>query len=348
MKIHKSVIHIGAGLIIAAVALYLTYSRVDMNELSAILSQTNWFILLLVPIPLALSYLARIKRWEILLSPSDTKVTFKQATGPLLVGFMVNSLLPARVGEVARALLLSRKTGIPRATSIATVVLARLFDGLVITLMAILAMISLWGKMDQGIRAGMMMVGIFYIMILFLVVMLRIKSEKTINIIMFPFKLFGKHVREKVERVLHSFAVGLAVLQSGKELIQVICWSVAVWGLIVFTVIPVFYAMALPMLWYFPVLVIILAAIGMQVPTPAGTGTVHAALAFALPPLTGVSSSNAQVLAVIFHVTQFLPIITAGLVAGIMEGVTAREIDRIEEGETPGEEQKQESVVRSQ
>ena len=126
MKKHSIWKHLIPGLIIAGIALYLTYRKMDMVQLMSALGEMSWPMLLLILPPLSMSYFFRIMRWRLLLSPI-ADVSGKDASGPLLTGFMVNALLPGRVGEILRALLLSRRTSVPRASSFATVVLARIF-----------------------------------------------------------------------------------------------------------------------------------------------------------------------------------------------------------------------------
>ena len=67
----------------------------------------------------------------------------------------------------------------------------------------------------------------------------------------------------------------------------------------------------------------------MLIPTPAGTGTVHGALVLVLPGLIGIPVETVRLFALLFHTSQFLPIILAGLVAALWEGVTPATIGRI-------------------
>jgi uncharacterized membrane protein YbhN (UPF0104 family) len=49
-----------------------------------------------------------------------------------VIGFMANNLFPARFGEIIRAVVLGRKTGVGKTASFATIVLERMFDGMTI------------------------------------------------------------------------------------------------------------------------------------------------------------------------------------------------------------------------
>ena len=114
---------------------------------------------------------------------------------------------------------------------------------------------------------------------------------------------------------------------------RVSLYSLCVWGALAISVIPVFWAMHLQFIWYYPLLVLVLAGIGMLIPTPAGTGTVHGALVLVLPGLIGITVENVRILALLFHTTQFMPIILVGLIVAVREGLTASQVSSIAESE---------------
>ncbi|MCK5064939.1 MAG: flippase-like domain-containing protein [Candidatus Fermentibacteraceae bacterium] len=333
MKKHSVWKHLIPGVIIAGIALFLTYRKMDMVQLMSALGEMSWPILLLVLLPLSLSYVFRILRWRLLLSPI-ADVSMKDASGPLLTGFMVNALLPGRVGEILRALLLSRRTSVQRAASFATVVLARIFDGLTLAAMTLIVLAVLWTELDTAIRLGLIGAALLYLVILLMLISLRKWKEQAAGAISAPFRWVRLNsLSEKIEGLLVSFSHGLEVLKNWREIIQVALYSLCIWGMLALSVLPVFRAMHLEVLWYYPLLVLILAGLGMLIPTPAGTGTVHGALVLVLPGLVGISVENTRIFALLFHTTQFLPIILVGLIAAVREGVTTSQVSRIADEE---------------
>lgn len=327
--------HLIPGILIAGAALYLTYRKMDMARLESVLSTMEWPLLLLVLPPLVMSYVFRVARWRVLLSPFE-KVSGKDAASPLITGFFVNTLLPGRVGEVLRALLLSRRTSVPRTGSFATVVLARIFDGLTLAAMTLLVLGIMWSRLDGTTRLGLMAAGVLYITLLIVMAFLRKYSERTAYIVSSPLRWAGlDSLSEKLQKILVSFASGLATLKNWRETLTVSIYSVLVWGSLAISVIPVFIAMHLQLVWYYPVLVLVLAGLGMLIPTPAGAGTVHGALVLVLPGLVGITVESTRILALVFHTTQFMPVIAVGLVVAVMEGVTASQVSRIAEEDEP-------------
>ncbi len=325
--------HIVPGVIIAGIALYLTYRKTDTAQLLSVLREMQWPVLLLVLLPLAFSYVFRIVRWRFLLSPIDN-VSAKDAAGPLITGFFVNSILPGRVGEILRALLLSRRTSVPRASSFATVVLARIFDGLTLAAMTLIVLAVLWSKLDSTIRLGLIAAGLLYMAVLLVLLALRRWREETARVISAPLRWVRlKDLSIRVERLLISFAHGLEILRNWRDTIRVSLYSICVWAALTISVIPVFWAMHLQFMWYYPLIVLVLAGLGMLIPTPAGTGTVHGALVLVLPGLIGITTENTRILALLFHTTQFMPIILVGLIVAVREGVTASQVSSLADSE---------------
>jgi uncharacterized protein (TIRG00374 family) len=325
--------HVVPGVVIAGIALYLTYRKTDTAYLLSVLREMQWPVLLLVLVPLALSYVFRIIRWRFLLSPISN-VSTKDAAGPLIIGFFVNSILPGRVGEILRALLLSRRTSVPRASSFATVVLARIYDGLTLAAMTLIVLAVFWSKLDSTTRLGLIGAGLLYLIILLTMISLRKWKEGTARIISAPLRWIRfKSLSLKLEKLLISFSHGLEILRDWRDTLRVSLYSLCIWVLLAVSVIPVFWAMHLQVLWHYPLLVLVLAGLGMLIPTPAGAGTVHGALVLVLPGLIGITAESARILALLFHTTQFMPIILVGLIVAIKEGVTTSQVSRIAQSE---------------
>src|SRR5690606_23743410 len=85
-------------------------------------------------------HLCRTLRWGALLSGLE-KVPFRPLNEASAIGFMLTLVLPFRLGEFARPLLIAHRTSIGRSAAMTTVVLERIVDGL---LVATLLRVMLW------------------------------------------------------------------------------------------------------------------------------------------------------------------------------------------------------------
>lgn len=136
------------GIIISAVFLVLALRGVSMHDLWAALVSFNW----LWAIPFVgltiFSMWLRAWRWRYFLLPTADLSTGR-LFGPMMAGFAINGLLPARIGEFARAYVLARKESLPFPRLFGTIVVERIFDTLV--LLALLAYVFTTIEIDPSV-----------------------------------------------------------------------------------------------------------------------------------------------------------------------------------------------------
>ena len=115
------------GLIISIATLYLAFRNVPFVELVNYLLSINYFWIFPTAVLIIISFVLRAIRWQFILG-SYQRVSFRHAFHPLMIGFMINCVLPGRVGEVARPVILKKKENVPFTTGLATVAAERVFD----------------------------------------------------------------------------------------------------------------------------------------------------------------------------------------------------------------------------
>src|SRR3989304_3341463 len=118
------------GLAISALFLALVLRGLDLGAFWAEVQAANYWWLLPGVAVYFLAVWARAWRWHYLLRP--LKAISTRAMFPIVaIGYMGNNIYPARAGEVLRAVVLKRKEGVPISASLATVIVERIFDGVV-------------------------------------------------------------------------------------------------------------------------------------------------------------------------------------------------------------------------
>lgn len=132
------------GVIISIAFFAATLRQVDLGAALRILVEVQpaWIVVALGLV--ALEVALRAARWQLLLRPFRT-VPYRYAAGYLCVGYFANTLLPARLGDLARAMLAGRTFRIPRLATLGTIVVERLADGL-----TILALVVVFGLAVAG------------------------------------------------------------------------------------------------------------------------------------------------------------------------------------------------------
>ena len=162
------------GVAISVLALFLVVRSVDLGAAWQTLqaAEPRWIALLLafVVIDLAL----RAIRWRALLSPVAT-VPVMTTMGSLLVGYLANNVLPARLGELVRSHDLGERTGISRPTILGTIVIERVVDTVVVVVIAAIAILVL---SVRGIVASAVLVGLAVTALLVVAIALGLAAHR--------------------------------------------------------------------------------------------------------------------------------------------------------------------------
>ena len=131
----KAKLSIIAGFLIGCVLLYFSLRNIEFSKLAAIYSKVNPLYLVPVILVVALEVLFRGARWRLLLTPSNPSVSVMDAFKLEAAGLALNNILPLRLGELARATFAARLFKVPLVTVLATILVERLLDVIVLFLM---------------------------------------------------------------------------------------------------------------------------------------------------------------------------------------------------------------------
>ncbi len=143
------------GVAISVVALFIVVHSVDVAAAWDTLKTADprWIAALLLFV--VLDVLLRAVRWRVLLSPLAA-VPYSTTLASLLVGYLANNVLPARLGEVVRSHDLGTRTGLSRPMILGTIVIERVVDTMVVVSIAAIAILVL---SVRGIVASAVLVG---------------------------------------------------------------------------------------------------------------------------------------------------------------------------------------------
>ena len=152
----RSLLRGGLGIAISVVSLYLVLRQVDLAAVGRVLGSAapGWVAGVMACI--AIDVLCRTVRWQGLLAPIQ-RVRFVPVLGYLLVGYLANNVLPARLGELVRSHYLGDRENLSRATTLGTIVVERVVDTAVLVAIASAAILLLHVR---GVVASAVLVGL--------------------------------------------------------------------------------------------------------------------------------------------------------------------------------------------
>lgn len=150
------------GFAIGGAFLYLALRHANPADIGKILksARVGWLLLAVMVYWLELG--ARVIRWRALLSHTGSAVGLGNTASAFITGYAANNVLPAKLGELVRVDLISRLSGVSRMAALGTVVIERIFDVLLILLMAGISVgfLVLPETFDLArVRSGMVLLG---------------------------------------------------------------------------------------------------------------------------------------------------------------------------------------------
>ncbi|MBN1693923.1 flippase-like domain-containing protein [candidate division WOR-3 bacterium] len=296
------------GLSISAVFLWLAFLKINFKELTVALESANYSLIIFAAFVNGLSFIPRAYRWKLLLKPLKN-TRFGNTFGILSIGFMANSVLPARGGEFIRAFAIGRTEKISKSASFATIIVERVID--MITLLIFLV-ISISLLSDNNLISKIFWMGLILAIsaVIFLAV-LR-KNPKIINMFV---SLSPRRFKERVKKFLEAFIKGLEILNDFKTLLYTFLQSLLIWSCyaVVYYILFISFGFRLSVGAAF--LVMAICSLGISIPSSPGfIGTYHYFLTFSLG-LFQIPKSIALSFAIVAWAVNFLPVVVIGLVA---------------------------------
>jgi uncharacterized protein (TIRG00374 family) len=314
----KSRLRVAAGLAVTAFFLWLALHGVRWAEVWGHLRRANPFLLALAVLVATLSVHVRALRWKTLLAPVAPDLPLQPRLAGTAIGFAANNLIPARVGEVVRAVVTARLGRLPVSAVFASLVVERVLDGLV-TVALLLGTMALPGfpsperaaPVLTGVRilAGLMgFAAVVLIALTLLPAQARTLAERVARV------LLPKRLEEPVLRMLDGFISGLAVLRQPRLLVLSLLWAVGQWLFIPLSIYLALLAFGITEPGYTGA-VFLQCVINLAVSVPSAPGffgPLEAAATFGLG-LWGVSQSRAVSFAIGYHLGGFASVTLLGL-----------------------------------
>src|SRR5512139_2729222 len=118
------------GVLISIFFIWLALRGLHLDEFWGAVKQANYVWLLPGIAVYFVGVWVRAWRWHYLLGPIK-KISTQTMFPITTIGYMGNNIYPARAGEVLRAVILKRREGVSVSASLATIIVERIFDGVV-------------------------------------------------------------------------------------------------------------------------------------------------------------------------------------------------------------------------
>ena len=307
------------GIAVTVFLLWYVLRDVAFGEVLANIARGNFLYLGASVFVATFGFFIRALRWKVLLTPVRPDTGLRSRFAGVSIGFMANNILPARVGEFARAFAFSKLEPVSATAAFGTLVVERFMDGDVLLLFLILPVFTPGFPSVDALAGGsgeslvrFAVVGVLAVLGV-LVAMAALPSgfiwlaERLVVV-------FPSGLRDKLLDALHGLLDSIAIMRDPKLLAAGFAWSFLFWtwhglsfwlGMLAFGIDTGFVSA-----------IFTEAVVGFAVAVPSAPGffgTFHFGAEFALTSVYGVPATESLAFAFAYHFGGWIPITAIGL-----------------------------------
>ncbi len=323
------------GILISVGLLWFAFRDVHLAEVWARIRGADLFLLALAGLLATVPFPLRALRWKPLLAPAYATPRFRPRFAATSIGFMANNLLPARVGEFARAYALSRLEPVRMSASFGSLVVERMFDGIVIVLflLAALAWPTFPDVSGRDFGTPALWIGLLFLAVFVVMLAMVARPEQSVRWFEGTVARFiPRSFRRPVVDALEAFLEGIAAVRDWRLVLRAFAWSLVIWlsGALAFWVGMLAFDIHLP----FVAAIFLQSIISLAVALPSAPGffgVFEAAARIGLVEVWGAATGHAVAFAVGFHLAGFVPITVIGLYYVWRLGLSWSEVGRSED-----------------
>jgi len=285
-----------AGFTVSIVALFFVVRGVDLQATADVLRTADFRWIGLGALFVCGDLIFRGVRWQRLVHPIQA-VGYLHMLGYLLIGYLMNNVLPARLGELVRSHYLGDREGISRASALGTVVVERVVDlvAVVAIASASLVVLSVRGYLASAVLVGAGVTGLLLVGLAVGIAAHRLPGAERVR----DFAERWPRVREAGRRLQD----GLAVAGKPRTLVEALACSAVSWTSAILATAAVGQSIGVQLSLGQAALMTSGIALASAIPAgPSNLGTFEFA-AVAIGEAIGIPREQALALGLISHVT---------------------------------------------
>ncbi|MCB1152450.1 MAG: flippase-like domain-containing protein [Deltaproteobacteria bacterium] len=324
------------GVLVSVLFCYLAFRNIDWRVLGGKLAEIRMAPLLVVAVLVAVMLMVRGYRWSLFLKPIKP-VSWWVLFWSSALGYALNNILPARLGEIARAHSAHKQGGVAFGSAFGTLVVERLYDMFSALFMFVAAlMIADFGNFEQvfGVSQNKiaLIMGAGGLVIVTAVVLLKWQNELGVRILRFFLRVLPEKWAEKIVELFQAFVKGLTQSTKPLDVVMILACSAFIWIVSTYTMYLCVSAFDIRISLDTSIIVMMAVIIAVAIPAAPGyVGVYQYTLKLALVHYVGLDDETALSIAIVIHAANYIPQTLLGLARFAYEGLSVSEISHVKE-----------------
>ena len=214
------------GALVSALFMWWAFSGLDFSEVGQFVRTANyWWLVPSVGVYFVAVWV-RTWRWEYMLRPLKP-VSTPKLFPVVVIGYMGNNIYPLRAGELLRSYILWRQEDIPVSASLATVIVERVFDGLVMLIFVFVALPFF--PLPESYQSLVTIASIAFLGALIIFFVLAAMPQRTLALTEWFSRFLPERIRPSLIEIAGRFLEGLVSLRHFKNVVMIFATSLIIW-----------------------------------------------------------------------------------------------------------------------
>jgi len=298
-------VQVVVGSVLSVVFLWLAFRDVPISQVVSAFASADYRFVTFALLLVLISPLLRAARWKLLYHPDQDGLRHHRLAIFLLTGQMLNIVVPARLGEVARIYLMGRLEGRSGARTLGTIAVEKWLD--ILMLLVLVLLVPLLVSFPPWFQDSRATLALFAFAFFAIALLASYSKGHLLRVVGFLFRLLPKGWRARVHRATGLALDSLDVLRSPWVGVQLQGWSLLIWGLSISINYVIFLAVGLSLPLTAAIFLLAVLQVGVAIPSaPGKVGVFHYLCVIALTPF-GVEKGAALAYAVLLYFVVFAP-----------------------------------------
>ena len=263
---------------------------------------------------------ARTWRWDYMLRPVK-HIPVRSLFPVVVIGYMGNNVYPLRAGELLRSYVLRQREDVPMSASLATVIVERIFDGLVMLIFVFVAL-PFAPLPSDSLRTLVVLASLAFLGAMLIFFLLAAAPQRAFTLAEWFSGIFvPQRARQPVLDFTVRFLQGLESLRNFRNVLMIFFTSLIIW--LLETIKYWFVMQAFPFQVSFFALLLMNGVVNLATTLPSAPGYVGTfdTPGIAILTLYNVPADLAGAYTLVLHAALWLPITLLGAFYMLCEGL---------------------------
>jgi uncharacterized protein (TIRG00374 family) len=319
------------GVAISVVLLWNALSGFHLADAWEIIRSADYWWLIPGVAVYFLAVIARAWRWHYLLRPIK-HISTKSMFPVVAIGYMGNNIYPARAGELLRAYVLRRRENVAISASLATIIVERALDGVVMLAFVFINLPELASLTANSGFAGSIQVlaiigALVFLSVVLVFMFMAVYPKRAMRVVEWlATRLLPERFRARVIELSERFLEGFAALRSPLDVLMVLVTSIVIWLLETGKYWFVMHAFFFEVSFFALMLMNGIVNLATTIPSAPGYVGTFDRPGIAVLEAYGVKKSLATSYTLVLHAALWLPITLLGAYYMVREGLSWEEV----------------------